>query len=53
MKNRIIIMSKTYDGQLAERSPVPETRLPASLEVLVTLACERAIDPTLSIGTQS
>lgn len=39
-------MSNTHRGRPAERTPVPETRLPASLEALVTLACDRAIEPT-------
>lgn len=40
-------MSKIHNGRSAEPFPVPEARLPANLEALVTLACERAIDPTL------
>lgn len=40
-------MNKIHNGPSAERSSVPETRLPASLEALVTLACDRAIEPTL------
>ena len=40
-------MSKVHNGPSAERSLVPETRLSANLQALVTLACERAIDPTL------
>jgi hypothetical protein len=40
-------MIETYHGPLAERSPVPENKLPANLEALVNLACKRAIEPTL------
>lgn len=40
-------MSKIHNGPSAEPFPVPGTRLPANLEALVTLACDRAIDPTL------
>nr|CAD6596248.1 hypothetical protein RTCK_00248 [Rhizobium sp. TCK] len=40
-------MSNTHHGRSAERTPVLETRLPASLEALVTLAYQRAIEPTL------
>lgn len=40
-------MKKTHHGQSAERNPVPDTKLPANLTALVTLACERAIEPTL------
>lgn len=40
-------MSNTHRGPSAERSSVPGTRLPANLQALVTLACDRAIEPTL------
>ncbi|WP_281978885.1 hypothetical protein [Pseudorhizobium flavum] len=40
-------MKKILYGPSAEHLSVPETKLPASLEALVTLACERAIEPTL------
>lgn len=39
-------MDNMHNGLSAGRSPLPELQLPAHLNTLVALSCERALDPT-------
>lgn len=39
-------MHNMHNGLSAGRSPLPEQQLPAHLNTLVALSCERALDPT-------